>query len=197
LVLPLISYGVSYHHEDFSGTLSISPETLAQMTYEIGMNAARQGIAKLVILNGHGGNIPALQFAAQRINQDAHIFTCVETGETSRKDIEAIVETPNDVHAGEEETSTSLYVRPELVQQQAMQKFVPHFSIRYLDFSSKRSVEWNARIAQISPSGVLGDPTKASSEKGRMIWETMTSHLVEFVEDLRGMTLDEILQRRF
>ncbi len=197
LVLPLISYGVSYHHEDFSGTLSISPETLAQMTYEIGMNAARQGIAKLVILNGHGGNIPALQFAAQRINQDAHIFTCVETGETSRKDVEAIVETPNDVHAGEEETSTSLYVRPELVQTQAMQKFVPHFSIRYLDFSSKRSVEWNARIAQISPSGVLGDPTKASREKGRLIWETMIRHLVEFVEDLRGMTLDEILQRRF
>ncbi|MGB2906239.1 MAG: creatininase family protein [Candidatus Aminicenantaceae bacterium] len=196
LVLPLIPYGVSYHHEDFSGTLSISPETLAQMTYEIGMSAARHGIAKLVILNGHGGNIPALQFAAQRINQDAHIFTCVETGETSRKDIETIVETPNDVHAGEEETSTSLYMRPELVQLKAMQKFIPRFSIRYLDFSSKRSVEWNARIAKISPSGVLGDPTKASTEKGRMIWEAMTRHLVEFVEDLKNMTLDEILHRR-
>jgi creatinine amidohydrolase/Fe(II)-dependent formamide hydrolase-like protein len=77
-----------------------------------------------------------------------------------------------------------------------MQKFIPRFSIRYLDFSSKRSVEWNARIAKISPSGVLGDPTKASTEKGRMIWEAMTHHLVEFVEDLKNMTLDEILHRR-
>jgi creatinine amidohydrolase/Fe(II)-dependent formamide hydrolase-like protein len=196
LVLPLMSYGVSYHHEDFSGTLSISPETLAQMTYEIGMSAAQHGIAKLVILNGHGGNIPALQFAAQRINQDAHIFTCVETGETSRKDIEALVETPNDVHAGEEETSTSLFVRPELVHLKEMRKFIPRFTIRYLDFSSKRSVEWNARIARISPSGVLGDPNKASREKGRLIWEAMIRHLVEFVEDLKSMTLDEILQRR-
>ncbi len=197
LVLPLIPYGVSYHHEDFSGTLSISPETLAQLAYEVGITVSRHGISKLVIINGHGGNIPALQFAAQKINRDAHIFTCVETGETSRKDIEAIVETPNDVHAGEEETSTSLYVRPELVRRHAMRKFVPRFSIRYLDFSSKRSVEWNARVSRISSSGVLGDPTKASREKGRMIWEAVIQHLVEFVEDLKNMTLDEIFQRRF
>jgi creatinine amidohydrolase/Fe(II)-dependent formamide hydrolase-like protein len=107
------------------------------------------------------------------------------------------VETPNDVHAGEEETSTSLYVRPELVRRYAMRKFVPRFSIRYLDFSSKRSVEWNARVSRISSSGVLGDPTKASREKGRIIWEAVIQHLVEFVEDLKNMTLDEIFQRRF
>jgi creatinine amidohydrolase/Fe(II)-dependent formamide hydrolase-like protein len=195
-VLPLIPYGVSYHHEDFSGTLSVNPDTLAQMVYEVGLSAARHGITKLLMINGHGGNIPALQFAAQMINRDAHIFTCVETGETSRKDVDSLVETPNDVHAGEEETSTSLYTRPELVQRQVMRKFIPRFSSRYLDFSSKRSVEWNARVAKISPTGVLGDPTKASYEKGRKIWEVMVRHLVEFVEDLKGMTLDEIFQRR-
>ena len=80
LVLPLISYGVSYHHEDFSGTLSVNPETLSQMVYDIGMSAVKHGITKLVIVNGHGGNSPALHFAAQMINRDAHIFTCVDTG---------------------------------------------------------------------------------------------------------------------
>jgi len=197
LVLPLIPYGVSYHHGDFSGTLNVSPKTLSQFVHEIGMSAARHGITKLVIINGHGGNIPALQYAAQMINRDAHIFTCVETGETSEKDILKLTETPNDVHAGEIETSTTLAVRPHMVRRSKMRKFIPKFSSRYLNFSSKRSVEWYARIAKISPSGVLGDPTKASGEKGKKMWSIMIKHLVEFVEDLKGMSLDEIYHKRY
>ena len=91
--MPTINYGVSYHHDHFSGTLSISPETLSRMVYEIGMSAARHGISKLVIVNGHGGNAPALHFAAQLINRDAQIFTCVDSGETSDPDIYSITET--------------------------------------------------------------------------------------------------------
>ncbi|MDY7032547.1 MAG: creatininase family protein, partial [Thermodesulfobacteriota bacterium] len=87
MVLPPILYGVSYHHEDFHGTIGISPETLSQLAYEIGMSSAGHGITKLVIINGHGGNSPALHLAAQMINRDAHIFTCVDTGETSDHDI--------------------------------------------------------------------------------------------------------------
>ena len=197
LVLPLIPYGVSYHHEDFSGTVGISPDTLTRLVYDIGVSAARNGIVKLVIINGHGGNIPALQFAAQMINRDAHIFTCVETGETSEKDVHALTETPNDVHAGEIETSTTLAVRPHMVRHDKMRKFIPRFSSRYLNFSSKRSVEWYARVAKISSIGVLGDPTKASREKGEKIWALMIKHLVELVEDLKSMTLDEILHKRY
>jgi creatinine amidohydrolase/Fe(II)-dependent formamide hydrolase-like protein/7-cyano-7-deazaguanine synthase in queuosine biosynthesis len=196
LVLPLIPYGVSYHHEDFSGTIKISPQALSQLAYEIGISAARNGITKLVIINGHGGNIPALQFAAQMINRDAHIFTCVETGETSEKDVLSLIDTPNDVHAGEIETSTTLAIRPHMVRRNKMRKLIPRFSSRYLNFSTKRSVEWNARIARISSSGVLGDPTKASKEKGKKIWAVMIKHLVEFVEDLKNMSLDEIHHKR-
>lgn len=197
IILPLVPYGVSYHHEDFSGTLSLSPDTLSALVYEIGMSAAGNGITKLVIVNGHGGNIPALQFAAQKINRDSRIFTCVETGETSENDVQALAETPGDVHAGEIETSTSLANRPEFVQMDKVKKFIPKFSSRYLDFSSKRSVEWYARVSRISRSGTLGDPTKASAEKGKKMWEAMIKHLAEFVEDLKRMSLDEILQRRY
>jgi len=197
LVLPLIPYGVSYHHEDFSGTISISPETLSQMVYNIGMSAFRHGITKLVIINGHGGNGPALHFAAQMINRDAHIFTCVDTGETSDPDIYAMAETPNDVHSGEIETSTSLATRPHLVQLSKARKFIPRFSSRYLDFTSKRSVGWYAYTSKISPTGVLGDPTKGSREKGERMWQVMIEHLVEFVEDLKRLSLDEIYQKRY
>jgi creatinine amidohydrolase/Fe(II)-dependent formamide hydrolase-like protein len=197
LVLPLIPYGVSYHHEDFSGTISASPETLSGLVRDIGMSVARHGVTKLVIINGHGGNSPALHFAAQMINRDARIFTCVDTGETSDPDIDALAETPNDVHAGEIETSTSLAVRPELVRWDAASRFIPRFSSRYLDFSSKRSVGWYARTAELSPTGVLGDPSKASEEKGRRIWDIMVKNLVELVEMLKDLSLDEIYQKRY
>jgi creatinine amidohydrolase/Fe(II)-dependent formamide hydrolase-like protein len=197
LVLPLIPYGVSYHHQDFPGTLGVSPDALSHLVCEVGMAAALHGATKLVIINGHGGNVPALSYAAQMINRDAHIFTCVESGETSDADVDAMTETPNDVHAGESETSTSLAVRPELVRMEAAWPSVPHFSSRYLDFTNKRSVAWYAHTMKLSSSGVLGDPTKASAEKGRRIWEVMVRRLVEFVEHLKGLTLEEIYQRRY
>jgi creatinine amidohydrolase/Fe(II)-dependent formamide hydrolase-like protein len=197
LVLPMIPYGVSYHHEDFSGTISISPDTLSHLVYEIGMSASRHGMTKLIIINGHGGNSPALHFAAQMINRDAHIFTCVDTGETSDPDIYTFIETPNDVHAGEIETSTTLASRPHLVKKEGMKRFVPRFSSRYLNFSSRRSVGWYAHTSKISSNGVLGDPTKASREKGERIWELMIQNLVEFVEELKNISMDEIYQKRY
>jgi creatinine amidohydrolase/Fe(II)-dependent formamide hydrolase-like protein len=197
LVLPNIPYGVSYHHDEFKGTVSISNDALAKLVYDIGMSVSHNGIKKLVIINGHGGNSPALNHAAQMINRDAHIFVCVDSGETSDVDIYALVETPNDVHAGEFETSTSLAVRPHLVKMDQARREVPEFSSRYLDFTSKRGVSWYAYTRKISHSGVMGDPTKASSEKGKKFWEIMISHLVALVEDLKSMTLEEIHQRKF
>ncbi len=106
----------------------------------MGLSLARNGIKKLIILNGHGDNKPTLQYAAQMINQDARIFTCVDTGETSDFDIDKITETTNDVHAGEVETSTSLATRPQLVKMDLAESSIPHFSTRYLNFSSVRGL---------------------------------------------------------
>jgi creatinine amidohydrolase/Fe(II)-dependent formamide hydrolase-like protein len=197
LVLPPIAYGVSYHHDDFKGTISIGNDTLAKLIYEIGISVAKNGIKKLVIINGHGGNSPALNYAAQMINRDTGIFACVDTGETSDYDLSSLIETPNDVHAGEYETSTSLAIRPHLVKMDIVQKQVPKFSSRYLNFTSSRGIPWYARTKKISDSGVMGDPTKASADKGRKMWEIMIAHLTAFVEDLKNMTLDEIFQKRY
>jgi creatinine amidohydrolase/Fe(II)-dependent formamide hydrolase-like protein len=197
LVLPSINYGVSYHHEDFSGTLSVSPETLARLVHEVGICAARCGVTKLVIINGHGGNSPALHLGAQMINRDTHIFTCVETGETSDSDVHEMIGTPNDVHAGEIETSTTLAVRPNLVKMAKAPRMIPRFSSRYLNFSSRRAVGWYAHTKKISKSGVMGDATQATAEKGARMWDVMTLRLVELIEDLKNLSLDEIYQRRY
>lgn len=197
LVLPLIAYGVSYHHDDFAGTVSVGPDALSQIVYQIGMSVARQGIDKLVIINGHGGNSPALHFAAQMINRDARIFTCVDTGESSDSDIDEISATHNDVHAGEIETSTTLALRPEVVRMDQIESSVPRFSSQYLDFTSKRGVGWYGRTLRITESGVMGDPTKATAKKGRKMWEVIVQNLVEMVEDIKGLSLEEIHQRRY
>jgi creatinine amidohydrolase/Fe(II)-dependent formamide hydrolase-like protein len=197
LVLPVISYGVSYEHDEFKGTISITNNTLSNLVYDIGMSAVRSGINKLVIINGHGGNSPALNYAAQRINRDAKIFVCVDTGETSDWDISKMIDTPNDVHAGEIETSTALAVRPHLVKMDLAPRTVPQFSSRYLNFTSRRGVSWYAYTQSVSTDGVMGDATKATAEKGRKIWKVMIAHLVALVEDLKNMTLDEIHHKKY
>lgn len=197
LVLPPIPFGVSYHHEDFKGTISVSNDALSRFVYDIGMSMAKNGIKKLIILNGHGDNAPTLSYAAQMINRDAHIFVCVDTGETSDIDLYDLIETPNDIHAGEIETSTSLAIRPDLVQMDKARDNTLSFGSKYLDYDSDRGVSWYVRTSKISESGVLGDPTKATAEKGAKMWELMIQHLVKFVESVKNTPLEELYQPRY
>ncbi len=197
LVLPLLSYGVSYHHDDFAGTISVSHEALVQMVTDIGLSLAHNGIKKLVIINGHGGNDPALHYAAQKINSQTRMFVCVDSGETSDVDVFALVETPNDVHAGEFETSTALATRPHLVRKDKIRPHEPCFTNKYLDFSSQRGVTWFSHTKTLSENGVMGDPSKATEEKGRRMWEIMIAHLVAMIEQLKSISLEEIYQKRY
>lgn len=197
LVLPAIPYGISYEHSGFKGTIDIQNHTLSNLIFDIGVSVAKNGIRKLVIINGHGGNVPALNYAAQMINREAGIFVCVDSGETSDVDIYKIIDGPNDVHAGEIETSTSLAVRPHLVKMDLASRSVPEFSSRYLNFTSRRGVLWYSHTQKFSTNGVIGDATKATVEKGREIWQIMIAHLVSLVEDLKNLTPDEIFNRRY
>lgn len=92
---------------------------------------------------------------------------------------------------------TTLALRPELVHLERAHPSVPRFSSRYLDFTNQRAVGWNAYTARISQSGVMGDPTRADADKGRRMWDVMIRNLVDFIEDLKSLTLDEIHQRRY
>ena len=197
LILPLIPYGVSYEHSGFRGTIGISNQALSQLVYDIGLSAAQSGIKKLVIVNGHGGNVPALNYAAQMINRDAKIFVCVDSGETSDIDIYKTLNTLNDVHAGEIETSTALVTRNALVRMDLAAKSVPVFTNRYLNFTSRHSVSWYGHIKNVSQNGIIGDATKATREKGEEIWQVMIAHLVDLVEDLKKMTLEELFHRAY
>ena len=196
-VLPALPYGVAYHHEAFKGTLSVTNATLTQFVYEIGMNLARSGIKKLVLLNGHGDNSPALNNAAQMINRDSRIFVCVETGETSDVELYNLIDTPNDIHAGEIETSTSLALRPELVKMERAVNETLDFGSKFLNFDSVHSVDWYVRTNKISKSGVIGDATKANAEKGAKMWDIMIRQMVRFIEFIKTTPLDDLYQKRY
>ena len=66
-----------------------------------------------------------------------------------------------------------------------------------MDFSSQNSLPWYVQTKKISENGTMGDPTKATAEKGHKIWEIMIAHLVGLVESLKGMSLEDIHQKRY
>ncbi|NNF02123.1 MAG: creatininase family protein [Bacteroidia bacterium] len=196
-VLPPIPYGVSYHHDDFKGTLSVSNNALSAIVYDIGMSLAKNGIKKILILNGHGDNAPTLSYAAQMINRDAKIFVCVDTGETSDVDLYDLITTKNDIHAGEIETSTTLAIRPDMVYMNKAVNETLEFGSKYLDFDNARAVSWYVRTNKISNSGIMGDPTKATAEKGKEMWRIMTEQLVKFIESIKSASLEDLYQKRY
>jgi creatinine amidohydrolase len=165
--------------------------------YDLGMRLAANGIKKIIILNGHGDNMPTLTYAAQMINRDAKIFVCVDTGETSDVDLYKLVDTKNDIHAGELETSTTLAVRPEMVQMDKAVNETMEFGSKFLDYDNERGVNWYVHTHKISASGVMGDATKATVEKGEKMWEFMIHHMARFVESIKNTPLEELYQKRY
>ncbi|MEM3731300.1 MAG: creatininase family protein [Candidatus Bathyarchaeia archaeon] len=170
LVAPPIYYGLSLHHMDFPGTITLSSQTLEQTAFEIASSLIKHGFKKILFENGHGGNTPALEAAAQRIKAEYNIFVAIDTVGLIPDFIEKFIETSFDAHAGEFETSTTLANRENLVVKERIQK--PKINLpksKYTKIGLKESgpkISWGFRTKEISETGVIGDPTKASKEKG-------------------------------
>lgn len=196
-VLPPIPYGVSYHHSDFRGTICVSNNALSALIYDIGMSLAQNGIKKIVILNGHGDNSPTLKYAAQMINRDARIFVCVESGETSDVDIYDLIKTHNDIHAGEIETSTTMAIRPDLVDMEKAVDDTLDLDNEFLDFTSDRGVSWYVHTKKLSNSGIMGNASLATKEKGLLMWDIMIRKLTEFVETIKNTPSEELFQNKY
>ena len=191
LVAPPVYYGMSLHHMDFPGTATLNPHTLETVAYEIATSLTKHGFKKIVFENGHGGNTRALESAAQRIKMDTGAFTVVDTVSLIPDYIEESVETTYDAHAGEFETSTSLANREEYVKMDRIKK--PKLTLpasKYTKIGLKKTgpnVYWAFRTKEISETGVIGDPTKASKEKGTKAWEIAAQRLAELLVELDKM----------
>jgi len=113
LVLPTVPFGVNTGHLDLTGTINMHASTQAAVLHDVAASLTRQGLRKIVVLNGHGGNdFAPLIREVQNDLDDA--FLCAarwfEIGDQS-----AYFREPGD-HAGEMETSVMLHVAPDLVR---------------------------------------------------------------------------------
>ena len=191
LVAPPIYYGVSSHHMDFPGTITLNPQTLEQTAYEVAICLINHGFKKILFENGHGGNTPALEAAAQRIKAETEAFVAIDTVSLIPDFIEQFIETPYDAHAGEFETSTSLANRENSVVKERIAK--PQITLpksKYTKIGLKEAgpkVSWAFRTKEISSTGVIGDPTKASKEKGEKAWKLAIERLAELLKELDSM----------
>jgi len=191
LVAPPIYYGVSSHHIDFPGTITLSPHSLEQIAYEVASSLTKHGFKKILFENGHGGNTPALEAAAQRIKADTNALVAVDTVSLIPDFIEKYIETPYDAHAGEFETSTTLANREEFVVKERIKKTkIKLPESKYIKIGLKETgprVSWSFRTKEISETGVIGDPTKASKEKGELAWNLAIERLADLLAELDRM----------
>jgi len=186
VVLPPVYYGVSMHHMHYMGTVTLMPETLIAVITDICESLVSHGARKIVVVNGHGGNTHALSCALQKLSyRHEDVLFVLENGGMSEKKRKELFKGRNDVHAGEYETSTSLYNRSALVQLDRAVDGRVSFPARCLEFSAEARAYYFPFMDAVSENGVLGDATKASAEKGREMWEAMINGLVELIEEIK------------
>ena len=115
LLLPVQPYGVSGHHKEFPGVITLESSTLQRVIYEILGSLARYGVDRVVFMNGHGGNLGALTGAAKKA-RDEFGMLCAVVQWWDILDRKSIHGHPAEEHAGYAETAFMLASRPEAVK---------------------------------------------------------------------------------
>ena len=115
LVLPVMPYGVSGHHKEFPGVITLEPETLQRVVYEILQSLSRNGVERVVFMNGHGGNLGAITGAAKKARDDFGVLCAIVQWWDILKS-RGIFGHPAEEHAGYAETALMLASRPQAVK---------------------------------------------------------------------------------
>jgi creatinine amidohydrolase len=176
VVLPPVYYGSSKTLARFGGTIDIDAEVFSSYVREIMREALRNGVKLLIIINGHGGNSTPLALAAKQVaysNEGAIVI--INWWSDIAQDIRSeLFEAPG--HAGEDETSATMYVAPKLVNLAKAKPYIRPYP-RIKIYSKEVDKE-------LYPFAVNGDPTKATSEKGEKFLKAVVEEIIEVIEDL-------------
>ena len=189
LLLPTMPFGVNTNHLKVPGglALSVTPTTLLKLITDLVDALSRQGIRKLVLLNGHGGN--ELKPLARELFHKTDMFICVcDWFRVGADQYSRLFEKPGE-HADEMETSMGMAFFP-----QWMRPAVPGSGqakqIRF-DAIRKGWVSITRPWHLLTEDTGVGDPGAATADKGRQLMDIVTERLGDFLYELAGSTMDE------
>jgi creatinine amidohydrolase len=174
---PIVYYGVCTTTKDHPGTISITPETLRRLSFDLVSEAYKKGLRNFMLISGHGGSLhmSALKETAEILveNLKGIKIAVLSPYDVLWKELSEIAETPNDSHAGELETSIMLYLSPKLVKGRSPEEYpkIPK------PFTVKNKMKY-------WPGGVWGNPKKASVEKGKKAIKLITDKIVELLDKI-------------
>ena len=184
ILAPAINLGVSYHHMNFPGTISLRPETFMAAVYDVVWSLHQHGLERFLILNGHGGNVPSLGVTIVKLREELGV-KAAWTSFTSlgREVIKEQVASEPAGHACEGEISQAMFLAPHTVRRESLApgefKGYP-----YRNLGQGYNLAYAYRFDEITANGALGDATQASEELGWAIVETALEKAVELAEDL-------------
>ena len=197
LILPTQHVGCSEHHMKFPGSLTLTHETFAAWAAEVVDSVARHGFKRVMVLNGHGGNRSICAVLGEQIGHRHPDVEClIATWWTAAvQRLKEIQEGPigSVGHACEFETSVIQAVAPELVDMSLAVDGGPEPRTESMRFDLLHSpvASFYQPFDVLSPSGVFGNPSLASPEKGRRILdvtvEALRKLITEFWPDFMGL----------
>jgi creatinine amidohydrolase len=182
LCLPTQWLGYSPHHMRFKGTITARSETHINMIVDTVKSMVSADFNRILIVNGHGGNIANMSVALQTLMEDCAETQVFGTSWFTYDEIAEIREAgPHGWgHAGEMETSVMMAIHPTLVKTDRFQKD-GHPLQSELAGQVKR-YRW---IQEATDRGNFGDPTFGSEEKGERFLKAAVEVLIRIVEDIK------------
>lgn len=189
LLLPTVPFGVNTNHLKVAGALtcSVTPSTLLHLLTDLVDSLERQGLRKLLLLNGHGGN--ELKPLLRELHHRTSVFLCLCDWYRLAADLASeIFEQPGE-HADEMETSLGLAFFPELLRPELADAGTAR-STRF-DAINRGWVSITRPWHLLTTNTGLGDPRAATAEKGRRLMQVMVERLGQFLIELAAAPLDE------
>lgn len=196
VLLPPIVHGYSPHHMDYPGTVTIAWDTFCRYCTDVTLSLVRHGFKRVLLVNGHGSNQNLVEMAARlTMVEEPESLVAASFYLAGPRSAQVI----NDVrdsdlggmaHACELETSLYLHLHAEAVDmdQAVDERGYPATDHAWMDWSDGplKVMPW---WSSFSESGVQGDATKATAEKGRALFDAAVDELASFVDELRTMPL--------
>jgi creatinine amidohydrolase len=196
LCTPTINVGISTHHMQFHGTMSVDPPQFRDYVESFSRNLNYHGIDRIVYVNAHGGNMQHLREVGRRLREDEVAFAVEWMWDESIPELVSSIFEHNGPHGGPKETAMIMHIAPELVREDKLADARDGGLVDLLDGNLTIHGARNYYDAiDNSENGVFGDQTDATPEKGAELFEAATKQLVQLLDWLDDARFSDLMAK--